>query len=129
MAKAYFKHDYVITGKDYVETEGGGDTPAGGINYSIEEQDTGLKWIDGKSIYAITVVLDNPVSIPQNTATTLLNVAGYNIDTLVDVTIRVGTTGIAGEMCYIDTGTNNLIVNFHQAWIVHNVTLLYTKTE
>ena len=28
---------------------GGGG--AGGINYSLEEQDTGLKWIDGKSIY------------------------------------------------------------------------------
>lgn len=28
MAKAYVKHDYAVTGKDYVETDGG-DTPGG----------------------------------------------------------------------------------------------------
>lgn len=27
------------------------DSSGGGINYSTEEQDTGLKWIDGKTIY------------------------------------------------------------------------------
>lgn len=32
--------------------EGGG---AGGINYSETEQDTGLKWIDGKKIYVKTI--------------------------------------------------------------------------
>lgn len=50
MSKLYLQHDYQVTGKDYVETEGG-DTPAGGISYSTEEQDTGLTWIDGKKIY------------------------------------------------------------------------------
>lgn len=28
---------------------------AGGINYSTDEQDTGLKWVDGKTIYQKTV--------------------------------------------------------------------------
>lgn len=54
MSKLYLQHDYAVTGRDYVDTEGG-DTPAGGIDYSTEEQDTGLKWIDGKALYQITV--------------------------------------------------------------------------
>ena len=54
MAKAFVKHDYAVTGRDYVETEGG-DTPAGGgVNYSTDEQDTGLTWIDGSKIYQKT---------------------------------------------------------------------------
>ena len=54
MAKAYVQRDTAVTGKYYVETDGG-DTPGGGIDYSTEEQDTGLKWIDGKKLYRITV--------------------------------------------------------------------------
>lgn len=36
----------------YVSEGGGG----GGINYSTDEQDTGLKWIDGKPIYRTTII-------------------------------------------------------------------------
>lgn len=34
---------------------GGDDLQSGGINYSMEEQDTGLTWVDGKKIYQKTV--------------------------------------------------------------------------
>lgn len=30
-------------------------TPTGGIDYTTEEQDTGLKWIDGRPIYQKTI--------------------------------------------------------------------------
>lgn len=66
MSKLYLQHDYQVTGKDYVETEGG-DTPAGGISYSTEEQDTGLKWIDGKSIYQKTLFIENAPSNDSGT--------------------------------------------------------------
>lgn len=32
---------------------------SGGVNYSTEEQDTGLKWIDGRTIYQKTFVFEN----------------------------------------------------------------------
>lgn len=64
MSKLYLQHDYKVTGRDYVETEGG-DTPAGGISYSTEEQDTGLTWTDGKKIYQKTLELEN-VTVPAN---------------------------------------------------------------
>lgn len=35
----------------FTQVEGG----SGGVNYSTEEQDTGLKWIDGSSIYCKTI--------------------------------------------------------------------------
>ena len=34
---------------------GSGEGGKGGIDYSLEEQDTGLKWIDGKTIYSKTI--------------------------------------------------------------------------
>ena len=42
-----------------IATKGGGGS--GGINYSTEEQDTGLTWIDGKKIYQKTVVYDGVI--------------------------------------------------------------------
>lgn len=126
MSKLYLQHDYQVTGKDYVETEGG-DTPAGGVSYSTEEQDTGLKWIDGKSIYQITIDLENAVTVPQNTETSICSVSAYSIDTLVKAIIKPNKNAIAGEMCYVDSGYFK--VNMHQAWLVKTITLLYTKSE
>lgn len=55
MAKAYVQRDTAVTGKYYVETEGGGDTPAGGggADYSLEERKIG-KWYDGSDLYECT---------------------------------------------------------------------------
>ena len=35
------------------------DAPSGGVNYSTTEQNTGLKWIDGKDIFQKTVTFEN----------------------------------------------------------------------
>lgn len=126
MSRLYVQHDYAVTGRDYVETDGG-DTPAGGISYSTEEQDTGLKWIDDKNIYQITIDLENAVTIPQNTTTSVCSVSDLSIDTLVNIVTKPSKTAICGELAYIDEGY--LKVNFHQAWLVKTITLWYTKTE
>lgn len=48
--------------KDIIDTiePGGGGT--GGLDYSTEEQDTGLKWIDGSAIYQKTLEIDSLVA-------------------------------------------------------------------
>ena len=56
---------------------GGGGT--GGIDYSTTEQDTGLKWIDGKPIYQKTV---NVGALP-NTSASYVAHGILNIDTIV----------------------------------------------
>ena len=61
MSKLYVQHDYQVTGKDYVETDGGG---GGGTNidYSEGVVDTGDKWTDGKKIYAVAVAGTTPAT-------------------------------------------------------------------
>lgn len=48
---------------------------AGGIDYSTTEQDTGLKWIDGKEIYQKTAFIEN-VTINKNSSTEV-NISSY----------------------------------------------------
>ena len=67
MSKLYLQHDYAVTGRDYVETEGG-DTPAGGVNYSTEEQEIGT-WIDGTPVYEKVVVLEESLIVSYNSWT------------------------------------------------------------
>lgn len=56
MAKAFVQRDTAVTGKYYVDMEGGGDTPAGGISYSTEEKQVGTG-LEGEPLYQITVPL------------------------------------------------------------------------
>lgn len=50
-----------------------GGSGAGGIDYSTDEQDTGLKWIDGKNIYQKTIILreNNVDKFTYNTTTSI----------------------------------------------------------
>lgn len=81
MAKAFVQRDTAVTGKYFVDAEGGGG--AGGVDYSTEEQATGLKWIDGKDLYQITVTGNfSGTSFNYNTGITemrpkIVNI-GYN---------------------------------------------------
>ena len=59
-----------------------GGSSGGGISYSTTEQDTGLKWIDGSSIYQITYT---GLSFSSNSVSDLQDCTGLNIDTLVSI--------------------------------------------
>lgn len=132
MAKAYVKHDYAVTGRDYVETEGGGDTPAGGISYSTEEQDTGLTWIDGSKIYQRTVDLETALNIPANSfANTTLSNTG--LAKVIDVKAMNATGTIFPVAANCDSNTGYVqLGNMRPADAVTSVktfTIWYTKTE
>ena len=130
-----------VTDDDYVmidnATNGTGKVKAtlfsGGINYSITEQDTGLKWIDGKPIYQKTFE-----HISSNTD---IDISGLNIDRVVSidgvVEFTSGTVyalnihGSADYNVYTDLkkveGKLKVVVN---GWTASNidVTIKYTKT-
>jgi hypothetical protein len=65
--ETYISKEFVPTGveltnEDYwvkISVPSGEGSGGGGINYSTEEQDTGLKWIDGKPIYQKTISKNN----------------------------------------------------------------------
>ena len=56
--------DYTVYGITYAS--GGSSSGSAGIDYSTDEQDTGIKWIDGNPIYQKTVVLTN-LSLQEGT--------------------------------------------------------------
>ena len=76
------------------------------IDYSTTEQDTGIKWVDGKNVYQKTYVFDPPVAGGYNSYIDLVDVSGLSIDTLIYM------SGIEHDMTYdniatIETHTSN----------------------
>lgn len=124
MSKLYLQHDYQVTGKDYVETDGG-DTPAGGISYSTEERVIG-KWIDGKPLYQITIELPESVAIPANAWTTVTDVTDLSIKELVSTIGKPHEKQSAALDGYLDG--SSLKVNTYLTWQLISITIQYTKT-
>ena len=139
MAKAYVKHDYAVTGRDYVDTEGGAG--GGGVNYSAEEQDTGLKWLDGNTIYQTTF---DTGTLPNNTTKTVahgitdlnyvIEVRGFAKNPLTGEIIPLpytasagasGQVGVSFTATNIEIFTGGNLGGYTESWI----TLLYTKSE
>lgn len=58
---------------------------AAAIDYSTTEQDTGIKWVDGKSVYQKTYVFDPPVAGGGYSYVSVADVSGLSIDTLISI--------------------------------------------
>lgn len=109
---------------------------AAAIDYSTTEQDTGIKWVDGKSVYQKTYVFDPPVT-GSNVYIDLVDVSGLNIDTLIYM------SGIERDVTYnniatIETHTSNnehlfltadkSTIKYMSPLAMDFLTLRYTKT-
>ena len=63
--ETYISKEFVPTGIEltneeyWVKISVPGGSTSGGVNYSTEEQDTGLKWVDGRTIYQKTFAFVN----------------------------------------------------------------------
>lgn len=111
------------------------DPASGGVNYSTTEQNTGLKWIDGKNIYQKTIdcgTLPNNSSITVNTPTidTLVDIKGLIISTIEPTSQRI--------IPFVGGGTNDIRVDMTDGvvaiktfsdWTLYTayLTLWYTK--
>lgn len=107
---------------------------AGGINYSTEEQATGLTWIDNKPIYQKTF------SIPTTSNPTTYSVSSLNIDKCINIEgflLGSGSVNIPGGYWY--SNTNYVSIYYYTGDIYIDaptqygntpciVTLRYTKT-
>lgn len=90
--------------KNANESGGGG----GGINYSTTEQDTGLKWIDGKTIYQKTFTGTTPASSSNNTSLFVANDIFYQeIGASIDNCISINgfLTLASGRQLHLREGT------------------------
>ncbi len=58
-----------------------------GVNYSTTEQNTGIKWIDGKDIYQKTIAFDNTNSQVLN-----IDISSIGVDRIIKSEISGGTS-------------------------------------
>ena len=119
MAKAYVKRE-LATGKWYADVDGG-DTPAGGgIDYSTEEQDTGLKWVDDKPVYQKTIALG---ALPEANQELGYDHGITDLETLIDMRISAisSTTKV---MLPVTEPTGSQYTSFEHV----DATKVYVKT-
>lgn len=108
----------------------------GGVDYSTTEQDTGIKWVNGESVYQITYAFNPPVQ-GSNAYIDLVDVSGLSIDTLIYM------SGIEHDVTYnniatIETHTSNdehlfltadkSTIKYMSPLAMDFLTLRYTKT-
>lgn len=80
----------------------------GGVNYSTEEQDTGLKWIDNKPIYQKTF------SIPTTSNPTTYSVSSLNIDKCISIEgFMMGSGGVNIPGGYWYSNTNYVSIYYY----------------
>lgn len=105
----------------------------GGIDYSTTEQDTGLKWIDGKPIYQKTFMISN---------NNYVDISGLNIDTFAGINglfsvdngnaiIPLYDNATSEYRCYLDIDRGNMRMRLNvYGWTLDSghITLKYTKT-
>ena len=97
-------------------------------NYSTTEQNTGLKWIDGKDIYIKTFSTSNSLTIGDEWVSTGLSIAGADL-IIGGQFIRYESNGSIPCGYNINNGT--VRVNYHTSLTCstgYAVTAYYTKT-
>ena len=113
------------------ESGGGG----GGIDYSTTEQDTGLTWIDGRTLYQKTYTLTNVgqgvVLLDSSFTTSLYDNAWHeSISWKYSGNIDLGNHGGTGGAVYIEETSNGLYAVNQSGVDISNLyfTIRYTKT-
>lgn len=84
--------------------EGGAGLPS----YFTDEIDTGMKWIDGKSIYRKVYSITNPSSSNTN----YHDVSSLNIETLVNIKAPIINSNIGYFVAPFQDSTDNYAVLF-----------------
>ena len=83
--------------------EGGGGSSGGGINYSTTEQNTGLKWIDGKDIYQITIQTSLPLVATDGTMA-YADISFAGVDSVIKLVAQFSDTNSVYFTPYLSNG-------------------------
>lgn len=103
------------------------------VDYSSTEVDTGIKWIDGKTIYAKSYFMDSSIPATNTSFDTIADLDNL-IDAKGSVTIGTNTLSISFKAsssgCFpqIMTG-GNVTLSYSGTISKFNLTIYYTKTE
>ena len=111
----------------------------GGVDYSTTEQDTGIKWVDGKSVYQKTYAFNPPVE-SGGAYVDAVDVSNMAIDTLIYMSgiEHDGASGHDANVAVFDSYSsvsNNLYLTADKSTVKYMsplamdfLTLRYTKT-
>lgn len=96
--------------KDIIDTiePGGG---AGGIDYSTTEQDTGLKWTDGKTIYQKTYAATSPTG---SSAANVVEITDLGVETIVDDEFVLAGSDGQGTFWSTGCGTDSVAFLYYR---------------
>lgn len=103
------------------------------INFSTAEQNTGMKWIDGKSIYQKTIYIEKGISLTANVNVSIQSyVSDLNIESPIDCLASRFTSSNRGGASvrvgiWLDGGALKLIAPSTWNFMTH-ITIWYTKT-
>lgn len=97
-------------------------------NYSTAEQNTNIKWIDGKNIYQKTIILSNQQTWNWNTPNILNQYIDINVDRFINVIAYENTYNSSAIVTIYRNNTQYEGYAF-QNTLVDSFTMFYTKNE
>lgn len=109
--------------------------PNSNINYSTTEQDTGIKWVDGKSIYRKTYIninLSNSQDIVLDSNVSTMQLLSYDIDFCGIPNTLTNHIENTSDTLYIDNRGLVYYINRTTSWWNElnkaNITVYYTRS-
>lgn len=84
------------------------------INYSTDEQDTGMLWHDGRHIYQKSFIFDRNVNLTTSAYALWFDISALNIDNVIESSFvwNYGTKGTLNiAQCYVQNNVLYLRVN------------------
>ena len=116
----------------------GTDKHTGKIDYSTNEQDTGIKWIDGSKIYQKTIKIDNfgratttNVAHNINNLGYVVNISGSMVSSNPSVYDQVGLFNGNSDGIRIQVNSTNILIKAMDDWSDRSgyITIQYTKSS
>ncbi len=112
--KLDYKQNNLIAGDNITLENNVISAKASGVNYSTNEQDTGMLWHDGRHVYQISFIFDRNVNLPTSVYELWFDISELNIDNIIDSKFVLesetkGTVNIA--QCYVQNNKLYLRMN------------------
>ena len=115
-------HPYIMNSRIKSKSGGGGGTPYTPPAYSLEEVNTGKKWIDGKDIYEKVISLDAPLTVSRNGSNT--GIAPFH-ETMISAKGNASNGACICFMEFVQDSTIHLACS--NDFAVDNIIFSYTK--
>jgi hypothetical protein len=131
--KLDYKQNNLIAGDNITLENNVISAKASGVNYSTNEQDTGMLWHDGRHVYQISFIFDRNVNLPTSAYELWFDISTLNIDNIIDSKFvwesrTKGSVNI--NQCYVQNNRLYLRMNPSVDNTLNSVlTIQYIKTE